>query len=180
MTLKKNKHIIKRWWKYIIIVAAPLIIYLSNCKSFTATISVLKIRQITEVTIILDETRILFSLVVIIITIMIALFSLSYIAHEKRKKRFTILMLLFVLSIIILVNSTNFITVIVGWDGLGLTSYCLVIYFQNFASLQRGLITILSNRIGDCFIVLAISTIITNITIKIDNNWILNNGLLKY
>lgn len=50
-----------------------------------------------------------------------------------------------------------------GWDGLGLVSYCLVIYFQNYKSYNAGILTVLTNRIGDVAILLGIA-------------WIFNNG----
>uniref|UniRef100_T1HY77 NADH:ubiquinone reductase (H(+)-translocating) n=3 Tax=Rhodnius prolixus TaxID=13249 RepID=T1HY77_RHOPR len=63
-----------------------------------------------------------------------------------------------------MVISPNLIRILIGWDGLGLVSYCLVIYFQNFKSYSAGMLTILANRIGDVAILLSIS-------------WILNYGL---
>jgi NADH-ubiquinone oxidoreductase chain 5 len=57
----------------------------------------------------------------------------------------------FVMSIGLLVFSGNLLTLIVGWDGLGLISFCLVIFYSNYSSLESGLITIFSNRIGDVF-----------------------------
>ena len=51
----------------------------------------------------------------------------------------------------ILIFSGNFFMVMVGWDGLGLISFCLVIYYSNFGSLESGLITVFRNRVGDVF-----------------------------
>jgi len=48
--------------------------------------------------------------------------------------RFIFLVLMFVLSIILLIISPNIISILLGWDGLGLVSYCLVIYYQNVRS----------------------------------------------
>jgi NADH-ubiquinone oxidoreductase chain 5 len=36
-----------------------------------------------------------------------------------------------------------------GWDGLGMVSYLLVIYYQNVRSYGAGMLTVLSNPIGD-------------------------------
>jgi len=73
------------------------------------------------------------------------------------------LVLIFVFSIILLIISPNLIRILLGWDGLGLISYCLVIYFQNIKSFNAGILTALSNRIGDVALLIAIA-------------WILNFG----
>lgn len=69
-------------------------------------------------------------------------------------------MLIFVLSMILLIISPNLIRILLGWDGLGLVSYCLVIYYQNIKSYNAGMITALSNRIGDVLILISIAWII--------------------
>lgn len=42
--------------------------------------------------------------------------------------------------------------ILLGWDGLGLVSYALVIYYQNEKSSAAGILTALSNRVGDAAI----------------------------
>lgn len=74
-----------------------------------------------------------------------------YMAGTVDFRRFYLLVLLFVLSMFILVFSGNFFLTMLGWDGLGLVSFCLVIFYSNSASLESGLVTVLSNRIGDVF-----------------------------
>ena len=41
------------------------------------------------------------------------------------------------------------ISILLGWDGLRLVSYLLVIYHQNVKSYAASMLTVLSNRIGD-------------------------------
>jgi len=71
--------------------------------------------------------------------------------------RFTILVVLFVLSIRMLILIPNLIILLLGWDGLGITSFVLIIYYQNNKSLAAGIITALTNRIGDVIILIAIA-----------------------
>jgi len=51
----------------------------------------------------------------------------------------------------------NIVRILLGWDGLGLVSYCLIIFYQNDKSASSGMLTVLSNRVGDVAILLGIS-----------------------
>jgi len=88
---------------------------------------------------------------------MVLVYSSSYIEGDKFLYRFIMLVYLFVLSILMLIVSPNLIRILLGWDGLGLVSYCLVIYYQNEKSANAGILTILSNRVGDVAILLSIA-----------------------
>lgn len=70
-------------------------------------------------------------------------------------RRFFYLLFLFVASIFFLVFSNSWIVVMLGWDGLGLVSFILVIYYNNSSSLDSGLITVFINRFGDCLFILS-------------------------
>lgn len=69
--------------------------------------------------------------------------------------RYSYLLSLFVFSIFFLVFSGSFLTTIIGWDGLGLVSFLLVIFYRNPSSLNSGLVTIFTNRVGDCLFILS-------------------------
>jgi NADH-ubiquinone oxidoreductase chain 5 len=91
------------------------------------------------------------------ISSIVLIYSTSYISEELYFNRFIWLVYLFVLSIVLLIIRPNIIRILLGWDGLGLVSYCLVIYYQNMKSANAGILTILSNRVGDVAILLCIS-----------------------
>lgn len=117
--------------------------------------------------ILIDWISLIFMSFVSIISALVIFYSKEYIEHDKTLNRFILLILIFVFSIILLIISPNLIRILLGWDGLGLVSYCLVIYFQNVKSYNAGILTALSNRIGDVFILLCIA-------------WILNLGSWNY
>nr|QGU84914.1 NADH dehydrogenase subunit 5 [Gibbovalva kobusi] len=117
--------------------------------------------------ILLDWMSFLFMMFVSLISSVVIFYSKSYMSSEKNLSRFIILVLLFVLSMMLLIISPNLISILLGWDGLGLVSYCLVIYYQNFKSYNAGMLTVLSNRIGDVCILMSIS-------------WMLNYGSWNY
>lgn len=92
-----------------------------------------------------------------LISSIVIFYSYSYITGDCNISRFIILVFLFVLSMVFLVLSPNIVRILLGWDGLGLVSYCLVIYYQNIKSARAGILTVLSNRVGDVAILLCIS-----------------------
>lgn len=119
------------------------------------------------ITFLFDWISLIFISFVLFIASLVIFYRKEYIAQDTNINRFILLVLLFVFSIIILIIRPNLIRILLGWDGLGLVSYCLVIYFQNVKSYNAGILTALSNRIGDVALLLAIA-------------WILNYGSWNY
>nr|YP_009121614.1 NADH dehydrogenase subunit 5 [Heliconius ismenius]AJF94283.1 NADH dehydrogenase subunit 5 [Heliconius ismenius] len=117
--------------------------------------------------ILLDWMSLLFMMFVSLISSSVIYYSKSYMSSELNLNRFIFLVLMFVFSMILLIISPNMISILLGWDGLGLVSYCLVIYYQNIKSYNAGMLTALSNRIGDVMILLLIS-------------WMMNYGSWNY
>ena len=115
------------------------------------------------ITFLFDWISLIFISFVLFISRLVIFYRIEYIQEDFNINRFIILVLIFVISIMILIISPNLIRILLGWDGLGLVSYCLVIYFQNVKSFNAGILTALSNRIGDVALLLAIA-------------WILNYG----
>lgn len=110
-----------------------------------------------KVPFLLDSITVVFSFTVLLISLRVIIFSTSYIAGDKNLNYFIRIVILFIFSINLLIFSPRLITLILGWDGLGLTSYLLVIYYMNDKSLGAGILTALSNRIGDALLILAAS-----------------------
>nr|YP_010326967.1 NADH dehydrogenase subunit 5 [Polyptychus trilineatus]UNP54224.1 NADH dehydrogenase subunit 5 [Polyptychus trilineatus] len=117
--------------------------------------------------ILIDWMSLLFMMFVLMISSVVIYYSKSYMSSELNLFRFIILVMLFVFSMVLLIISPNIISILLGWDGLGLVSYCLVIYYQNIKSYNAGMLTALSNRIGDVLILMVIS-------------WMLNYGSWNY
>ena len=106
---------------------------------------------------IIDPLSLLYLSVVLFISSNVLQFSKFYMLDDQFINRFTILVILFVLSMRFLIFIPNLIILLLGWDGLGITSFILVIYYQNPKSLAAGIITALTNRIGDVIILMAIA-----------------------
>nr|YP_010926083.1 NADH dehydrogenase subunit 5 [Agrilus zanthoxylumi]WKF51812.1 NADH dehydrogenase subunit 5 [Agrilus zanthoxylumi] len=108
-------------------------------------------------TFLFDWMSLLFMSFVLFISSMVIYYSHEYMYGDINISRFINLVCLFVLSMMLLIISPNLISILLGWDGLGLVSYCLVIYYQNLKSSSAGMLTAVTNRIGDVAILLSIS-----------------------
>lgn len=116
-----------------------------------------------ELTFLLDNVSILFLFTVILISIRVLFFSFSYMARDPYFSRFHLLVCRFIISMILLILSPNLVTALLGWDGLGITSYLLVIYYGSRKAYNAGIITALSNRVGDAFLLVAIAMLASSI-----------------
>uniref|UniRef100_A0AAU7GHK9 NADH-ubiquinone oxidoreductase chain 5 n=1 Tax=Mecysmoderes ater TaxID=3158840 RepID=A0AAU7GHK9_9CUCU len=108
----------------------------------------------------IDWVAILFMSFVLFISSMILKYSAEYMLNEKNLTRFIYLMILFVCSMNFMILSPNIVSILLGWDGLGLVSYALVIFYQNVKSYNAGMLTALSNRIGDASILSSIGLLL--------------------
>nr|WNL54102.1 NADH dehydrogenase subunit 5 [Microcerotermes sp. 2 MLW-2023a]WNL54115.1 NADH dehydrogenase subunit 5 [Microcerotermes sp. 2 MLW-2023a]WNL54297.1 NADH dehydrogenase subunit 5 [Microcerotermes sp. 2 MLW-2023a] len=111
-------------------------------------------------TFLFDWMSLLFMGFVFIISSLVILYSDDYMAGDLNIVRFILLVLMFVVSMMFLIISPNVISILLGWDGLGLVSYLLVIYYQNVKSYGAGMLTVLSNRIGDVALLMVIAWMI--------------------
>nr|AVN67587.1 NADH dehydrogenase subunit 5 [Blaptica dubia] len=118
-------------------------------------------------TFLFDWMSLMFMGFVFFISSLVILYSDDYMYGDYNINRFIYLVLLFVLSMMFLIISPNMISILLGWDGLGLVSYCLVIYYQNNSSYNAGMLTALSNRLGDVALLMVIA-------------WMLNFGSWNY
>nr|ARW70322.1 NADH dehydrogenase subunit 5 [Kaburagia rhusicola rhusicola] len=106
--------------------------------------------------ILIDWMSLMFISFVFLISSMILLYSMEYMNFDFNKSRFLMLMNLFIMFMLLLIISPNMISILLGWDGLGMISFCLVIYYQNSKSYSSGFVTVFLNRIGDLFIILSL------------------------
>nr|YP_009539751.1 NADH dehydrogenase subunit 5 [Tridacna derasa]AYP72637.1 NADH dehydrogenase subunit 5 [Tridacna derasa] len=107
-----------------------------------------------------DKYSVMFGAVVGIISGSVLIFSEFYMADEVYKNRFCGLILLFVGSMFLLLIADNMPALMVGWDGLGLVSFCLVGYYDSKSSLSASMLTLMTNRVGDVMFLVVISLMI--------------------
>ena len=78
-------------------------------------------------------------------------------------KTFNILTLSFVGSMLLVILFDDLFVIILGWDGLGVISFFLIVFYQNNLSVYSGLLTIHMNRVGDGLLVATISLIMLSV-----------------
>ena len=116
--------------------------------------------SVIYLTFIVDSIALYFIRLVRLVSGRVIIFRSSYMIQEKFFSRFIFLVFMFIMSIFLLILSPNLIRLLLGWDGLGVTSYLLVIFYQSNKSYNAGILTALTNRLGDVGLLVSISLII--------------------
>jgi len=117
-----------------------------------------------------NSIRLAFIWLVILISSSIIVYSAFYIT-KINLKLFLLLINLFCLRILFFISSTNLLTIILGWDGLGVVSFFLVFFFSSNNVINPSLITIFINRIGDV-------TLIASLILINESFFDYNDGLI--
>uniref|UniRef100_UPI0030FF3BB9 NADH dehydrogenase subunit 5 n=1 Tax=Egeirotrioza xingi TaxID=3132083 RepID=UPI0030FF3BB9 len=102
----------------------------------------------------MDWMTFLFMFIVFFISFLILMYSKIYMGKECY--RFMWLTFLFIFFMIVMILTPSCLGVLVGWDGLGIISYCLVIYYKSSDAFNSGFITAATNRLGDSMLLLSI------------------------
>ena len=105
---------------------------------------------------IVDYIRIIFFSTVMLIAGRVFLYRSRYIISDGFGNRFIWLVFIFVVSICLLIFRPNVVSLLLGWDGLGVTSYLLVNYYSREKRFNASILTALTNRLGDIFILIFI------------------------
>jgi len=58
---------------------------------------------------------------------------------------------------LLLILRESYLVIFLGWEGLGITSFLLIVFYQNWMRLRGGLITLLTNRLGDGVLLISFS-----------------------
>jgi len=94
---------------------------------------------------------------------LIHLYSVGYMALEEGYWRFFAYLNLFMFFMLVLVLSSSFLLLFVGWEGVGLASYLLIgFYFTKDSAANAGKKAFIVNRIGDFGFLLAMFLLIAH------------------
>nr|UXK95589.1 NADH dehydrogenase subunit 5 [Macropostrongyloides woodi] len=95
---------------------------------------------------------ILFSMILGLVTLSVLLYSTYYLQGEINFNYYYFVLLIFVGSMFMLNYSSSIFTMLLSWDLLGISSFFLVLFYNNWDSNSGAMNTALTNRIGDFFI----------------------------
>ncbi|MFJ6212491.1 NADH-quinone oxidoreductase subunit L [Streptomyces sp. NPDC092296] len=105
----------------------------------------------------LDQLSITFVLLITGVGSLIHLYSVGYMAHDERRRRFFGYLNLFLAAMLLLVLADNYLLLYVGWEGVGLASYLLIGFWQHKPSAATAAKkAFIVNRVGDVGLSIAI------------------------
>ncbi|MFJ7208192.1 NADH-quinone oxidoreductase subunit L [Streptomyces sp. NPDC098789] len=110
----------------------------------------------------LDQLSMTFVLLITGVGTLIHVYSIGYMEHDERRRRFFGYLNLFLAAMLILVIADNYLLLYVGWEGVGLASYLLIGFWQHKPSAATAAKkAFLVNRVGDMGLSIAIMLMFT-------------------
>nr|WP_238993098.1 NADH-quinone oxidoreductase subunit L [Jiangella aurantiaca] len=115
-----------------------------------------------DVTLLLDQLSVSFVLLITGVGSLIHVYSIGYMEHDERRRRFFGYLNLFVAAMLLLVLASDYLILFIGWEGVGLASYLLIGFWQHKPSAAiAAKKAFVVNRVGDMGMVLAMASMIT-------------------
>ncbi|MCY0945219.1 NADH-quinone oxidoreductase subunit L [Streptomyces antarcticus] len=110
----------------------------------------------------LDQLSMTFVLLISGVGTLIHVYSIGYMEHDERRRRFFGYLNLFVAAMLLLVVADNYLLLYFGWEGVGLASYLLIGFWQHKPSAATAAKkAFLVNRVGDIGLSIAIMLMFT-------------------
>ncbi|GAA2614720.1 MULTISPECIES: NADH-quinone oxidoreductase subunit L [Streptomyces] len=110
----------------------------------------------------LDQLSMTFVLLISGVGTLIHVYSIGYMEHDERRRRFFGYLNLFVAAMLLLVLADNYLLLYFGWEGVGLASYLLIGFWQHKPSAATAAKkAFLVNRVGDIGLSIAIMLMFT-------------------
>nr|WP_202508169.1 NADH-quinone oxidoreductase subunit L [Streptomyces sp. SID1046] len=110
----------------------------------------------------LDQLSMTFVLLITGVGTLIHVYSIGYMEHDERRRRFFGYLNLFVAAMLLLVIADNYLLLYFGWEGVGLASYLLIGFWQHKPSAATAAKkAFLVNRVGDIGLSIAIMLMFT-------------------
>ncbi len=109
-----------------------------------------------QISLLVDQLSILFVLLITGVGSLIHIYSIGYMEHDERRRRFFAYLNLFIAAMLILVLGSSYLVLFIGWEGVGLASYLLIGFWQHRpAAAAAAKKAFIMNRVGDIGMALA-------------------------
>ncbi|WP_236242812.1 NADH-quinone oxidoreductase subunit L [Streptomyces sp. CC228A] len=110
----------------------------------------------------LDQLSMTFVLLITGVGTLIHVYSIGYMEHDERRRRFFGYLNLFLAAMLLLVLADNYLLLYFGWEGVGLASYLLIGFWQHKPTAATAAKkAFLVNRVGDIGLSIAIMLMFT-------------------
>ena len=110
-----------------------------------------------EMSFVYDQLSALFVLLITGVGTLIHIYSIGYMEHDERRRRFFAFLNIFIAAMLTLVLAGDYLVLFLGWEGVGLASYLLIGFWQHkpsaAAAAKKAFVV---NRVGDIGMALAI------------------------
>jgi len=109
-----------------------------------------------------DSLAAVMTLVVTGVGLLIHIYSIGYMSHDRSYARFFAYLNLFTFAMLLLVLGANLAVMFIGWEGVGLCSYLLIgFWFSKDSAASAGKKAFLTNRVGDLGFILGIGLLVS-------------------
>lgn len=126
----------------------------------------------------IDNISLSFSFLTLTIAIFVYNFTFAYFRYEPLVDRLIVLLNLFIISMMFLVSSGNLVSLFLGWEMIGLTSFFLINFWvSRIGTLKAAFKAYSFNKISDLFLLFGIF-LIFNIYFSLDIVTLLNQAPL--
>lgn len=100
-----------------------------------------------------DSLRVSMLLPVLVVSSLVHLYSVSYMAEDPHNQRFFSYLSMFTFFMLVLVAGDNYLILFVGWEGIGVSSYLLInFWYTRIQANKSGMKAMIVNRVGDMFL----------------------------
>jgi NADH-ubiquinone oxidoreductase chain 5 len=106
---------------------------------------------------IFDQLTVMMLVVVTSISSLVHIYSIGYMSHDPHTPRFFAYLSIFTFFMLVLVTSSNFVQLFVGWEGVGVSSYLLInFWFTRIQANKSAMKAMIVNRVGDFGLLLGV------------------------
>ncbi len=103
-----------------------------------------------DASLLLDQLSICFVLLITGVGTLIHIYSIAYMSHDRDRRRFFAFLNFFIAAMLLLVLGDSYLSLYVGWEGVGLASYLLIGFWNQkpeYATASKKAFIV--NRVGD-------------------------------